>query len=240
MSIADKLTTIAENQQKIYDAGARNKCRRVAEAFWLNIDEDTWDGSNLFRGAYSEYIEALAARDMYPDGVHVEDATDMFLGAQYKGSYYDSGLPLFREQSLWVANEMFEDSCFTVLPPLDLTYCASAGEDESRCRYIFAYSDVVIIDGLTWDDRRGCPLDATAFEWCDDLEEIRFYGQCYIDVPWNLQRSEKLTHDTLVNILKRLSYDIDGPTTLTIGSVNLAKLTDDELSIAWKKGWDVV
>ncbi len=45
-----------------------------------------------------------------------------------------------------------------------------------------------------------------------------------------------LTHESLLNVLNKLAA-IDTPQTLTLGTANLAKLTDAEKAIATSKGW---
>lgn len=58
----------------------------------------------------------------------------------------------------------------------------------------------------------------------------------------NLSDSSKLTHDSLMNVINGL-YDIKtkgcNPQQLILGSVNLEKLTAEEIAIATNKGWTV-
>lgn len=58
----------------------------------------------------------------------------------------------------------------------------------------------------------------------------------------NLSYSNNLTHDSLMNVINNL-YDIKtaGCNTqkLTLGTTNLAKLTEEEIAIATNKGWTV-
>ena len=57
-----------------------------------------------------------------------------------------------------------------------------------------------------------------------------------------LSTSNKLTHDSLMNVINNL-YDIKSkgcnPQSLVLGSTNLAKLTAEEIAIATNKGWNV-
>ena len=60
-----------------------------------------------------------------------------------------------------------------------------------------------------------------------------------INVFHKIQDNNKnLTHQSLLNALNGL-YDLTGGTsqTLTLGSTNLAKLTDEEKAIATNKNW---
>ena len=73
------------------------------------------------------------------------------------------------------------------------------------------------------------------------------YAQYY---TLNLEKSKKLTHESLMNVINNLydlnlSYDVANGGTLykqylKIGSTNKAKLTADEIAIATNKGWYVL
>ena len=64
----------------------------------------------------------------------------------------------------------------------------------------------------------------------------------YSDYKLNLSNSTQLTHESLMNIINNL-YDIASagvqPQSVIFGSVNLAKLTDDEKAIVTNKGWSI-
>ena len=49
---------------------------------------------------------------------------------------------------------------------------------------------------------------------------------------------KKLSRESLLSIINNL--EVVSGETLTLGSVNLAKLTDDDIAIATNKGWSVV
>lgn len=64
----------------------------------------------------------------------------------------------------------------------------------------------------------------------------------YSSYTLNLSSCNKLTHDSLMNVINNL-YDIATagiqPQKLQLGSTNLAKLTDEEKAIATNKGWSI-
>ena len=59
----------------------------------------------------------------------------------------------------------------------------------------------------------------------------------------SLSSNNNLTHESLMNVINNL-YDIASigvqPQKLTLGSTNLAKLTEEEIAIAQNKGWNVL
>lgn len=79
------------------------------------------------------------------------------------------------------------------------------------------------------------------FSSCGKLKNITVEGT--IGTNFDISSSTLLTHDSLmsiINALKDYSADESGKTyTLTIGSKNVAKLTDTELQGAYDKGWTV-
>ena len=74
---------------------------------------------------------------------------------------------------------------------------------------------------------------SSMFYYCYTLEEIHMYG---MKVSFDISASTKFTESALVEILNNLA-SVTSTQTLTMGSTNLAKLTDDEKAIATGKGW---
>ena len=74
-----------------------------------------------------------------------------------------------------------------------------------------------------------------AFGGCTSLTDLGgFIGlKCNLD----LSASSLITHDSLVNVINKAADVTASPATLTLGSTNLAKLTDEEKGIATAKGW---
>ena len=68
---------------------------------------------------------------------------------------------------------------------------------------------------------------------CSSLTEIHMTG---MSVDFNISASTQFTESALVEILNNLAT-VTSTKTLTMGSTNLAKLTDDEKAIATNKGW---
>ena len=72
------------------------------------------------------------------------------------------------------------------------------------------------------------------FSYCSSLEEIHMIN---INVNLNISASTKFTREALLEILGNLKAQTSGSKKLTMGSTNLAKLTDEDKAIATNKGW---
>ncbi len=74
---------------------------------------------------------------------------------------------------------------------------------------------------------------SSMFYYCSSLAEIHMTG---MKVNFDISASTKFTESALVEILNNLAT-VTSTKTLTMGSTNLAKLTDEEKAIATNKGW---
>ena len=75
-------------------------------------------------------------------------------------------------------------------------------------------------------------MDYTFYR-CSSLTEIHMYG---MKVNFDISASTKFTREALVEILNNLAT-VTSTKTLTMGSTNLSKLTDEDKAIATGKGW---
>lgn len=71
------------------------------------------------------------------------------------------------------------------------------------------------------------------FTDCVRLKTFLMYG---MKVSFNISSSTQFEESDLVTILNNLAT-VTSTETLTMGSTNLAKLTDEEKAIATNKGW---
>lgn len=69
---------------------------------------------------------------------------------------------------------------------------------------------------------------------CTMLQE--FYPPQHLSKSIKLSSSTMLSHDSLIRVINNLDT-VTTATTLTLGTINLAKLTDDEKAVATGKGW---
>ena len=74
-----------------------------------------------------------------------------------------------------------------------------------------------------------------AFSDCSSLTDLGgFVGlKCNLD----LSSSSNITHDSIMDVINKAADATASPKTLTLGSINLPKLSDEEKSMATAKGW---
>ena len=58
-----------------------------------------------------------------------------------------------------------------------------------------------------------------------------------LNLDFDLSTCTSLTHDSLMNVINEAADVTASPKTLTLGTKNLNKLTDEEKAIATNKGW---
>ena len=93
---------------------------------------------------------------------------------------------------------------------------------------------------LTTLDMSGCDV-SNVTDFGSDFIYNGSYYLTTVKAPKNISvsikfDSNKLTHDSLMSIINNLAT-VSTTQTLTLGSTNLNKLTDDEKAIATNKGW---
>lgn len=73
------------------------------------------------------------------------------------------------------------------------------------------------------------------FTGCMSLTDLGGFIGLKYDI--NLSASSLITHDSIMNVINKAADVTASPATLTLGSDNLAKLSDEEKAIATGKGW---
>ena len=93
-------------------------------------------------------------------------------------------------------------------------------------------SNLKIIDGF--DLKNISRLD-NCFSNDSNLEQII---NCHFDKSFSISSSTKFTESALVDIISQLEL-VTTTQTLTMGAINLAKLTNEEILVATGKGWQL-
>ena len=225
MSIAEKLNTIAENEQKVYDKGVTdgNEYMRLLATKGISRDGARTNYNRAFRQTnYGdigfEFVEGY---------IRPTNADEMFY--EYLGITLPKGIDLSRATTAryictW-ASKLIELPDFGLQAGCDIDYIVQ------HC------SALKTIEVLRVNESRA--LYAWSFQNCKALENLTIEGILIGNLV--LSDCSLLTHDSLmsvINALKDYSEDTSGTThTLTIGSENIAKLSTEELAIIIQKGW---
>lgn len=100
--------------------------------------------------------------------------------------------------------------------------------------YMFYSSSALTTLDVSHFDASNMTAIGYAFDYCDAL--VDFKAPKNIGVSMSVSGSKKLSHDSLMDIINNLKA-VTSTQTLTLGSTNLAKLSDEEKAIATNKGW---
>ncbi len=243
MSIADKLTTIAENEQKVYDAGldkgfADGKQEQY-DLFW-NIFQ-RWDSATKttkrtdYRRAFAYWYLAdkifKPKYDVVPEG----DASYMFWNFRTKADLRNTkningGHINFDFSKVTNFANMFDNSLVTYVGTVDCSSTTSLNNTFINATSLTTIERLIVHEGIT------------SYTYCfantSTLTKVMFEGT----IAGNgivLSAHTRLSYDSLMSIINALK-DYSGTTTtktVTLGATNLAKLTDAEKAIATQRGW---
>lgn len=228
MNISEKLTTIAENQQKVFDAGVKSEYDR----FWDNYQKNGEPMS--YAMAFGSKWDDITFKPKYPI-IATGNGNSMFFGnsiTNLKAKLEECNVYLDTSE-VTTFSDTFAYSKMTHIPEISTI-------SASKVASPFGYAQSLhTIDKLILKDD-GSQTFGAMFSSCTALENIVIegkIGQNGFDVHW----STKLTHDSLMSIINALKdYSGTGTThTVTLGSANLSadKLSDAEKAIATQKGW---
>ena len=231
MSIADKMTTIAENVPKVYEAGKKAQ----EDYFWSKYMNPPADMSYRFAGLgwYPGIFKPTT--DMKP----TTSASRMFAAF----NYYNRGGQTFdlveHLKNLGVTldfsgcvnmQECFGSAHITRIGVMDIR--------KSSNKYgIFSTDWLETIDELIVDEKY---VFNSIFASSSKLTNLKITGTIGQN-GFSVSPCKNLTHDSLMSIINALqdkTTDTSGTTwKVTLGSTNVAKLTTEELAQIEAKGW---
>lgn len=259
MSIAEKLTTIAENQQAVYDAGYNSGAELADQEYGhgyndgyqvgLNEGHDEGYEQGHLSGKQAEYDRFW---DVYQSNGSRTDYRYAFGG---HGWTAETLKPKYKVSAANAA-QMF-NYCKA---EIDLrTLGVSFDFSKSINFYGFAsYSSILAFGEIIATSAGGL---SEMFNQCKKLHTIEklqvsssanfssaFSGTSALEnltitgtigtSSLNVSACTLLTHDSLMSIINALQNKTGtGTWTVTLGATNLAKLTDAEKAIATQKGW---
>ena len=217
------------------------------------------DGS-VSIGAISQYIKTIPLIDtsnvtsMYSMFYNCENLISIpqlntsnvtSMSNMFYSCYSLTTIPLIDTNNVTNMSHMFQDcSYLTTIPQLDTSNVTSMDYMFYRC------NNLISIPQLDLPKVTNVRL---MFLYCMALTTLGGFQNLgmaydtsksanYSYYTLDLSTSSKLTHDSLMNVINNL-YDIKtkgcNPQRLILGSVNLAKLTAEEIAIATNKGFNV-
>ena len=191
MSIAQKLTTLAENEQKVYEAGKQ----AYEDWFW-----DIYQNKGLrtdYKGAFSG--DGWTNETFKP--VYDMKPVDMF--SMFNGCNVEGELPKILD-NFGVSIDMsecntftytFASTQFTRLGVIDLTNATNMSSGLSSSRLLET------IDEFRLNDSGKCTF-ANTFTYLTALKNITVTG--VIGKDWNMQWSDNLTAESIKSIINAL------------------------------------
>ena len=165
--------------------------------------------------------------ELFPDGLSFAPRTGNNCVKMFQSCTSLKTVKLFDTSKATDMNNMFSDcDQLTSVPLFDTSKVTNMGRMFLGCRRLtsvplFDTSNVSNISDM---------LDG-----CDDLTTLGGFAGLKVDLA--LFRSPLLTHDSLLNVINEAADVTANPKTLTLGTNNLVKLTDEEKAIATSKGW---
>lgn len=126
--------------------------------------------------------------------------------------------------------QMFQSSKITSLGVID-TRNASAFARTFQSGTLKSIEKLILKDD-------GSQTFSNTFYGSNSLTDIVIEGTIGQNIDFG--KSAKLTHDSLMSIINALQAKTSGSWSVTLGTTNLAKLTDAEKAIATQKGWTLV
>ena len=220
MSISEKLTTIAENEQKVFDAGKKKEYDEFWDAVQKNgerteysfgFSADIWNSDN-FKPKYP--IAPVTAQNIFG-----------YWGNLYNSPFYSTRID-FREACVFdtsnctnLSNAFINNRVVTGLGTIDARKAVVSG--------IFnGVPNLEVVELMILKDEGSQDFGNYAFYKCEKLVEIRFQGAIGRSV--DLHYSTQLSKDSITSAMTHLLEDASNQTiTLSLAAVNKAFETSE-------------
>ena len=137
-----------------------------------------------------------------------------------------NSIPLFNTSNVTNMSYMFQScSNITYVPQFNTSKVTNMN---SMFYYCYSMTTVPLLDTSKVTNM------SSMFYYCYSLESIHMIN---INANLDISASTKFTREALLEIIGNLKAQTSGSKKLTMGSTNLAKLTDEDKAIATSKGW---
>lgn len=223
MDIAEKVLRAKTDLDEVYEAGKKAEYDELWDSF-----EHEWEMMYRFAGVV---WNDTTFKPKYDIVVGPYNCTGLFMlnrVSNLKQILLNCGVRLDLSKCVNFLNG-FRYSHITTLPEIDLSNSDNVDGCFADMTKLKSIDKVTFKDGINFN---------VSFSNVTELEEIRIGGTISGN-GFNVSWSTFLTHDSLMSIINALADKSGTGTTFTItlGTENLAKLTDAEKAIATQKGW---
>ena len=233
-NIATKLDTIAKNQQKVHDAGhAKGHEAGLTEGYGNGYSVGVTSGKKAEREAFWDKFQTLH------DGFERTDYTYAFY--QWRDENYNPTNPIYIGVLSTNANLNCSTFAYSGIKNTKVPIVITAAASNSARMFEGSLVQTIPDISLLSTSYSSSSKYSGTFAFASYLQEVTFTSPIYVQL--NFQWSNDLTPETLRHIIDMLyDYAGNGGTDtykIIFGSTNLAKLSDDDLSVARNKGWTV-
>ena len=150
----------------------------------------------------------------------------MNMSNMFNSCYKLTEVPLFNTTKVTNMSSMFYNcNKLIAIPLFDTSHVTNMHGMFEQCNYL---SEVPQLDTSNVTDMN------YMFTGCSNLKTIHMIN---INASLYIGASTKFTREALLEIIGNLKAQTSGTKTLTMGSTNLAKLTEEDKAIATNKGW---
>ena len=157
------------------------------------------------------------------------NVTDMY--SMFSSCSSLTSIPQLDTSNVTSMSFMFQScSSLTSIPQLDTSKVTSMDNMLSMCTSTISIPKLDATSLTSASNMFG-------YSWYSFDAFTTFGGMTNLKINLDLTPCPKLTHDSLMNVINEAADVTASPKTLTLGSTNLAKLTDEEKAIATNKGW---
>lgn len=228
------MSTIAEEIQRLKQAKSNiktsieNKGVTVSDTATLDaypalIDSIEQTGGG-FKIAGSGVKLAYSSFSEVPDGLDFEGVTDM--SRMFYMCINITTIPQIDTSSAINMTRMFE-GCkgLTTIPQIDTSNVEYMGAMFRNCSSL---TSIPLIDASSLME------GISMFFACKSLTNLGGFAGLHAGIDLS---HCPLTHDSIMNVINNAADVTDYDIRLKLGSANLAKITDEEKSIATNKGW---
>lgn len=145
----------------------------------------------------------------------------------------------------------FDNTGIKSLPHFDTSKVKDWGGVFCNCKSLTEFPDYIDTSSMQvlWDTFYGCTsmtkvaeIDCTNLTtwinvFTNSSQITDMGGFKNVSISIDLSPCSKLTVESLINVINKAADVTSSPKTLTLGSTNLAKLTDEQKAVATSKGW---